>query len=49
MIASTVVAALFIQDFIGSEWIYTSINEAYAAGIYRYFTGRVKYDYLMEI
>lgn len=32
-IASTVVAALFIQDFIASEWIYNSINEAYHHGI----------------
>lgn len=41
MIASTVVAALFIQDFIVSEWIYTSINEAYAAGIFRFLLSSI--------
>jgi hypothetical protein len=36
VVASTVVAALFIQDFIASRWIYTTINNAYNVGIVRY-------------
>ncbi len=31
-IAATVVAALFIQDFIASSWIYESVNESYNNG-----------------
>lgn len=31
--AATVVAALFIQDFIASKWIYESVNEALNNGI----------------
>lgn len=33
VIAATVVAALFIQDFIASSWIYESVNNAYNDGI----------------
>ena len=31
-IAKTVVAAIFIQDFIASKWIYSSVNNAYNSG-----------------
>lgn len=33
VIATTVVAALFIQDYIASDWIYQSVNGAYHNGI----------------
>ena len=36
IVASTVVASIFIQDFIASEWIYMNINSAYNAGIPTY-------------
>lgn len=35
-IASTVVAALFIQDFIAPKWIYATINDAYSTGLSAY-------------
>lgn len=41
VVASTVVAALFIQDFIASEYIYESINIAYNTGIFRFLLSSI--------